>query len=310
MTHPQGGLLKDARVYLSGPMDFVASRAEEAKNGWRNRVGQFLKSLGVTVFDPWQKPEVRGLYEYGREGPATSEPRKMWTFEQGKSGADRRSKCAEAFWPALHIDLRMVDTSDFVIAYCPTNVYSVGTPHEIVLARMQRKPVLFVSPQVRFGSLERLQRHLAEKNDAEGLKHLGELKNEVPIKENPNGAPSLWYMPLIGGEHFFDGFGFEPFRDRFDWRQVTPLEAREQKMELQNPLLPFLQKLDRELPKKWSRHTNDFVDNDDWLLWDIHRSGGAGGATVDHAKFGPHEPGFWPDDDHEQGHDNPAGGPA
>lgn len=45
-------LLHGSRVYLSGPMDFVASRADEQKIGWRNRVSEFLKRLGVTVFDP------------------------------------------------------------------------------------------------------------------------------------------------------------------------------------------------------------------------------------------------------------------
>jgi hypothetical protein len=61
------GLLQGARVYLSGPMDFVASRAAEKHLGWRNRVGEFLQAYGVTVFDPWFKPEVRGMYAYGKE---------------------------------------------------------------------------------------------------------------------------------------------------------------------------------------------------------------------------------------------------
>ena len=60
-------LLQGARVYLSGPMDFVASRADEKRSGWRNRISQFLQQMGVTVFDPWFKPDVRGLHEYGRE---------------------------------------------------------------------------------------------------------------------------------------------------------------------------------------------------------------------------------------------------
>jgi len=55
------GLLQGARVYLSGPMDFVISRAAEKQFGWRNRVGEFLQALGVTVFDPWFKPDVREL---------------------------------------------------------------------------------------------------------------------------------------------------------------------------------------------------------------------------------------------------------
>src|SRR5689334_10207363 len=130
---PAPGLLRDSRVYLSGPMDFVASREEEMKFGWRARIGGFLTSLGVTVFDPWHKPEIHGLHEYGRETPETTRTRDRWTFAYGEVGAKARSDCAETFWPALHIDLRIVDTTDFVIAYVPTNIYSVGTVHEIVL---------------------------------------------------------------------------------------------------------------------------------------------------------------------------------
>ena len=63
----KGDLLRGARVYLSGPMDFVLSRAAEKQSGWRNRVSHFLQEMDVTVFDPWFKPDVRGLHEYGRE---------------------------------------------------------------------------------------------------------------------------------------------------------------------------------------------------------------------------------------------------
>ena len=102
---------------LSGPMDFVASRAEEKKSGWRVRVGEFLRSFGATVFDPWSKPKVRGFHEYGKEDVATVRLREEWTFESSKKGAKKRAKCAQTFWETLHIDLRMVDVSDFVIAY-------------------------------------------------------------------------------------------------------------------------------------------------------------------------------------------------
>jgi hypothetical protein len=69
-------------------MDFVASRASEKKSGWRNRVGQFLEEMGVTVFDPWFKPEVRGLYAYGREDVKSGERiKKRWTYESSKRGA-------------------------------------------------------------------------------------------------------------------------------------------------------------------------------------------------------------------------------
>ena len=137
----QHDLLQGARVYLSGPMDFVASRAAEKKSGWRNRIGEFLEAVGVTVFDPWFKPEVRGLHEYGREDVKSGERiKKRWTYEPGRKAAETRSWCARQFWETLHIDLRMVDTSDFTISYCPTNIYSVGTPHEIY-RRPARKSV-------------------------------------------------------------------------------------------------------------------------------------------------------------------------
>ena len=262
-------LLRGARVYLSGPMDFVASRTAEKQFGWRNRVSDFLQGMGVTVFDPWFKPDVRGLHEYGREDVKSGDQlRERWTYKGGVKGATERAWCARQFWETLHIDLRMVDTSDFTISYCPTNIYSVGTPHEIILATNQHKPVLFVSPPVVFPTLKELREHL--KKDAKGSELLKQLEMEIPIKENPRGIPSLWYIPLVGGENFFDGFGFAKYRKRFGWTQDIALDAHEKRFPPKRPLLPFLEKLNKKLPKKWDGKLNKFVDNDDWLLWDFH----------------------------------------
>lgn len=260
-----GPLLRGARAYLSGPMDFVASREVEKRYGWRTRVGEFLRELGVIVFDPWEKPQARGLHEYGKEDVKSVETRKRWRFEDSGTGASARARCSEKFWETLHIDLRMVDTSDFVIAYCPTNVYSVGTPHEIVVARQQRKPVLFVSPPIHFPALAALKTYLQE--DKEGLRLLEDLEREVPIKENPDGIPSLWYMPLVGGEGFFDGFGFEPYRRRFGW-PINDIDHRERASEPKRPLLSFLESVSHRLPRKWDNRLKRYVRNDDWLLWD------------------------------------------
>jgi len=269
MAKAKKGLLQGARVYLSGPMDFVASRATEKQFGWRNRVSEFLQTMGTTVFDPWYKPDVRGLHEYGREDVKSGDRiRKRWTYEGGRKGARERSWCARQFWETLHIDLRMVDTSDFTISYCPTNIYSVGTPHEIIMATLQHKPVLFVSPPIVFPALRELRAHVAADPKASEL--LKRLEMEIPIKENPRGIPSLWYIPLVGGENFFDGFGFAPYRKRFSWKTDIAIDAHEKRFPPRRPLLPFVEKLNHRLPKKWDRKLNKFVDDDDWLLWDFH----------------------------------------
>lgn len=83
-TRKRTGLLRGTRVSLSGPMDFVALQATEKKTVWRNRVGG-LQAMGVTVFDPWFKPEVCGLHEYGQEDePSIEKIRKT-----GPTGAAR-----------------------------------------------------------------------------------------------------------------------------------------------------------------------------------------------------------------------------
>jgi hypothetical protein len=107
----------------------------------------------------------------------------------------------------------MTDVSDFLISFVPTNIYSVGTVHEIVLARSQFKPVLFVSPPVKyefFPELDRLE---------SGVK---DLLRFYGLKENPKGIPSQWYGNIVGGHNMFDGFGWEDlaFKERDFYRAL------------------------------------------------------------------------------------------
>lgn len=273
---PVPSLLDGATVYLSGPMDFVASRQEEMKNGWRARITGILENYGVRVFDPWYKPEVKGLGRYGLEDATTPSARERWTFKSGPKGAAIRSALAAEFWPVMHIDLRMVDLSDFIIACTPTNLYSVGTPHEVVLARQQRKPVLMVCPPVRYPKFAELKDRLevidAEQEvtrDEDSLAALLEdVRREVVARDNPKGTPSQWYMPLVDSESFFDGFGWDAFRARHGAKwPVNYLDERETDPRPARALLPLLEKLARgSVPRRWNRHTGKRQVNDDWLL--------------------------------------------
>ena len=258
-------LLDGARVYLSGPMDFVGSRAHEAKYGWRSRIGMFLRELSVTVFDPWHKPGIRGMHDYGREGVNTSKVRDAWDFGRSAEAHRTRARLVAKYWQTLHIDLRMVDAADFLVAYCPTNIYSVGTPHEIALARLEHKPVLFVSPPVTFPSLAPLQASLKGKSKV----LLKSFLQESGSRDNPGGIPSLWYMPLIGMNNFFDGFGFYKYQKYFrsgKWKKGI-LDEMEEMRKPKRPLLPFIEKeLSQRIPKKWLPGHRKPVFDDDWLL--------------------------------------------
>lgn len=265
-------VLSGSTVYLSGPMDFVASRAEEKEFGWRNRVGQFLKRYGVTVYDPWNKPPVAGLAHYGKEDEFSTNKRNDWTFEDSPAGNRTRAELCAEFWPTLHIDLRMTDTADFLVAFCPTNIYSVGTVHEIVMARLQHKPVLFVSPPVTFPVYDQLEEHLKKSGDKAGLAMLGELAAQAPLRPNPGAMPSMWYMALIDGHYFFDGFGFKKYMKEFGWKPGA-LDAHEEEFPPKRPLLPYLEKLNRALPKRYDLGRGQDVDNTEWLIFDVDAIG-------------------------------------
>jgi hypothetical protein len=111
------------------------------------------------------------------------------------------------------------------------------------------------------------------KGNETGNALLDQLINEIPIKENLKGIPSLWYMPLVGVDNFFDGFGFSRYRKRFCWER-TPLDDFEDGIDLRRPLLPYLEKLNKTLPKKWDNKMKRYVRNDDWLIWDFQQGEG------------------------------------
>ncbi len=193
-------LLDGSRVYLSGPMDFIGSRVIEKYLGWRSVLTPILQALNVNVLDPWNKPTIRGLdpdNEYGKEGVNRDKSRyekDFWT------NPETRALYETEFWETVHIDLRMTDISDFMIAFVPTNIYSVGTVHEILLSKQQKKPTLLVSPPITFDIFPELMKLPEE--DRRKLKYYG-------IKENPQGLPSQWYGRIVGGHYLFDGFGWE-----------------------------------------------------------------------------------------------------
>lgn len=154
--------LTGMRTYLAGAMDRVA----DGGVGWRNRISPMLKSMGVTVLNPCDKPVEVGIEDSQTRGE----------IERLKSSR-QYDKIRKTYGVIRTLDLRCVDISDFIIASIDINVHACGTYEEVSVANSQKKPVLiwcqqgkenapnwlfFMLPhQHIFGSLEELLEYLA-----------------------------------------------------------------------------------------------------------------------------------------------------
>ena len=164
--------LTGMRTYLAGAMDRVA----DGGVGWRNRISPMLKSMGVTVLNPCDKPVEVGIDDRQTRGE----------IERLKSSR-QYDKIRKTYGVIRTLDLRCVDISDFIIASIDINVHACGTYEEVSVANSQKKPVLiwcqqgkenapnwlfFMLPhQHIFGSLDELLEYLANVHSGRDHNH-------------------------------------------------------------------------------------------------------------------------------------------
>ena len=126
-----GGLLKGATCFLSGPIDRVADDGVQ----WRLYIREKAEEmdLGLSFFDPCDKPEGLGC-EIGVEKTKVQD-----LIRDGKW--DEAQEFVKTF---RRYDLRGVDTSDFVIVKVDLDVHMCGTYDELFTAEREQKPVLVI----------------------------------------------------------------------------------------------------------------------------------------------------------------------
>ena len=127
------GKLDKTTTYLCGPID----RAGDDGKGWRQAITALLQkhNLNIEILDPTNKPEP-------------------FRSETGVEKHEALQLAKEARWDELtalmeggmHLDLRFVDKSDFLICVLPDDICTVGTVHEVVVASWQSKPILVIAP--------------------------------------------------------------------------------------------------------------------------------------------------------------------
>ena len=101
---------------------------------WRGEVTAALEPLGITCFNPYDKPFMKDV----EEDEGTRGEMNTWMKTKQYDRVTDRMKTVRAY------DLNLVDRSDFIIAHLVPDVASWGSAEEIVTAVRMKKPV-FVS---------------------------------------------------------------------------------------------------------------------------------------------------------------------
>jgi nucleoside 2-deoxyribosyltransferase len=118
--------LKGSTVYLAGSIDL----SPDSGKSWRDQITAKLHSLGVTVYNPLEKP-----IDIGLENDDARISRKLLK-ESGQF-----DKFREIMKTIRHADLRMIDKSDFMIVYLDLSVVFCGTMEEISWCNKTKKVV-------------------------------------------------------------------------------------------------------------------------------------------------------------------------
>lgn len=118
-------LLNKTKTYLVGHMQYADG------SSWRQYVRQQLSPMGITVFDPYDKPFIKDVDEGSEIRKSLSE---LMSGEKYDEVQDRMKE--------IRIyDLNLVDRSDFIIAHIIPEVASWGSAEELVTANRSKKPI-------------------------------------------------------------------------------------------------------------------------------------------------------------------------
>ena len=121
-------LLAKTKTYLVGHMQYLSGR------DWRKEVTDKLTTLGITCFNPYEKPFIKDV----EEDEASRHEMETWMKTKQYDRVTDRMKTVRSY------DLNLVDRSDFIIAHLVPDVASWGSAEEIVTAVRMKKPI-FVS---------------------------------------------------------------------------------------------------------------------------------------------------------------------
>ncbi len=124
------GLLNGSCCYLSGPMEFVKDHGV----AWRREFITKAINAGLSIefFDPTNKPGNQYRFGESKDYQAQLQREGRWLELQ---------QYVENY---RHVDLRLVNISDFLIVLVDPEVHMCGTYDEVFLAKREHKPMFFL----------------------------------------------------------------------------------------------------------------------------------------------------------------------
>lgn len=128
------GKLAHTSCYLVGPIEHDSRFGRD----WRDVVSNPLKSLGVKIFNPLDRPAWMSHIE--PHVPPTIGRQDI--LDRIKNGED---EFAEAQRLVRAICLRYISSCDFIFCYL-SNTKTFGTTEELVIASNYQKPIIAVCP--------------------------------------------------------------------------------------------------------------------------------------------------------------------
>lgn len=163
------GLLNKTKCYLAGPIEFADGSV------WRKGISARLKLMGVTVFNPFEKPFVNSVEE--------SDEVRQKLFALRANG--KLQEVHEHMKRVVSDDLAQCDWSNFVICYINPVVPTFGTMSELTYSNICKRPIYIVTeggrnctplwilgmikPEFIFDSFELLMSHLQKMDKGEVL---------------------------------------------------------------------------------------------------------------------------------------------
>jgi hypothetical protein len=124
-------ILRKTKAYLIGHMEY----GDGTK--WRKEFQEKIAEIGVTCFNPYEKPYENDILGVDESDSIRDECRR-------KIADGKYDDVAKLFKAVRNLDLALCDKSDFIVCYLNPKIPTFGTMEELSTSVRMKKPIFMV----------------------------------------------------------------------------------------------------------------------------------------------------------------------